>query len=248
MCRGQRENHKLSAVPCCGKKKCEELYLESVVTEGDVWYRANQIGSPIYCETKPSPYPGTTGQMSVTKCEYADGTTIMPPILRRGYYEKDDVNGGYNYKEQYLSVDVVAKIKVLNYPPYQTGHSCTIKDQHQVCIDIPIANPAFLPKTAKESKWYGKTVFTNFINCRNQHGKFQAFNVAKGDTKNFGASPSFYGDVFFWEDPDKSFPCNPDSDSYCLSLHNWLMNNIKNGKYSNYSIVMASDVGLCTVE
>lgn len=29
MCRGLRENHKLSAVPCCGKKKCEQLYLES---------------------------------------------------------------------------------------------------------------------------------------------------------------------------------------------------------------------------
>lgn len=33
MCRGLRENHKLSAVPCCGKKKCEKLYLESFPPE-----------------------------------------------------------------------------------------------------------------------------------------------------------------------------------------------------------------------
>ena len=47
MCRGQRENHKLSAVQCCGKKKCEELYLATVPTTF-YDYKNNFWSTPVY--------------------------------------------------------------------------------------------------------------------------------------------------------------------------------------------------------
>ena len=68
--------------------------------------------------------------------------------------------------------------------PYQcaTGY-CYYIQTYQSCTKVNTYDLTCVPRTAQESLWYGKTVFTNFENCQREHGSFSSIQISNMEGK-----------------------------------------------------------------
>lgn len=262
---------------CCGKENCNQVYEDNkfkAIQEETELYVAKRLTLGYTCHTeyytcpsgghcekevcgvsnKIEPSPFTVYDKTITKVDYT-GPTYSESFNTYSFYFSITT---LKYPETGKIVKKGCNYQYFSYIYYKGEHGCNSctgpcrgEELKPVCVEEAEVDSSLLPKTAKESVWYGKTVVTNYTNCMREHGTFYPYIAQSGVKKknnryivHFNIEENLLSEGFTPCSKCQAIPVTEQTKYYYPILNN---NTTPCGGMPGNNILVPSDVGLCTV-